>query len=1148
MSESTPPPAATTSSQPTPALRKKRLWLKILLGLFIVVILLIALAPTIISTGAVKSIVLGQVNKNLNGRVEIASWSIGWTSGVRADGIRVFDESNAQIAEVKSASTELSLIGAARGNLALGNTILDTPKFDAKIDKNGKSNFEKLVKHSPEAPKSAEPRAPASPKEPAEATKVPNLSGDFKLVNGSGTVMQEGQPDALFITAIDGEVKITDINQPIENSLEVAMKVGYSGKPGKIAVKGKASAVHNNVVDLNTANVDETVTLTSIDVPAAAPFIPASVGVSPKSGTIDSQLALAVKDGKLLTLSGQINGQNISADGAALKGDTFAIKAFQVAIPATTVTMPNGPTDVNAMVAKTGPNGEPIAVTFDQGSASVAIDAPLVGLMNLAANKAPGTTGKLDVDAKVDVGKLAAMLPHTFRVREGTTVTSGSFHQTVNFAMTNEAATFKLTTDLTNVAGRNDATDVHIQPINVTLTGQVGPSSTSIPGLKDVNLNLTSGFATANFAAPTLSQLKGQAKVELAKAQSELGQIVDFGVMKMAGNLNVDIDTKSDPNDATKLADLGGVATLTDLRIDGLADHPVTEPWLKSTINASIFGKTDGSIQSVKNIQLMLQSGQQSSPTIDLAAVSNIDLENGTSITYQLTKLNVVLSSLQRELGPLVPALRDVKPLDLGTLAITSEGSLTQTKDLMTARLTSLSVIESKGLISITQTSPLTVKIAGSLIQPAGKVQIAADLVRLSDILQQLSNGKATVQVNGQSQKLNSGKLAGTVELATLDASNISVAVDMAASDISLDSKSGPSEKQTISFGLKTTPAADFTSIKNTSVYAKASFMDVSVTDVAVDLPKAALNAVGPALPIVRSAKLAINVNDVGPLQSLLDAFAPPANDPANPAMSVTSGQLKVLGNVTHEGTATVLTLSEVSGTDLVVHKGQASKKLKPFNVNLVAKIDISGDTSQTLAQQFKEVTIAIPTGHLGLAELSTPDTIKITNPLGTMAAAGAVSIDGEAKDATTLLEALAGKQPGELYPFSGHYSARMNLSTSGNTVTLKGPIDVADFKVLDKAGQPLVAEPKIAVAVDVNADTVAHNAKINALNIDMPSSGALVLHISGGVTDWETKRQIDSMKVLFAGDWDKLWPIIKPLIPPDQQTQIADLKLSGKF
>ena len=66
-----------TTSSTTPATaRKRRRWLWIVAGAFVLLLLLVALAPAILSTGAGKALVLSQVNKRLNGRIEIADWMV----------------------------------------------------------------------------------------------------------------------------------------------------------------------------------------------------------------------------------------------------------------------------------------------------------------------------------------------------------------------------------------------------------------------------------------------------------------------------------------------------------------------------------------------------------------------------------------------------------------------------------------------------------------------------------------------------------------------------------------------------------------------------------------------------------------------------------------------------------------------------------------------------------------------------------------------------------------------------------------------------------------------------------------------------------------------------------------------------------------
>src|SRR5262245_560492 len=99
---STDPNQSPTPDHPeeAPPRRKRRRWPKILLGLLILLILLIAMIPTIASTGPVRSFVLGKVNEQINGRVEIASWSVGWFSPTTVTGIKVYDENQQLILNV----------------------------------------------------------------------------------------------------------------------------------------------------------------------------------------------------------------------------------------------------------------------------------------------------------------------------------------------------------------------------------------------------------------------------------------------------------------------------------------------------------------------------------------------------------------------------------------------------------------------------------------------------------------------------------------------------------------------------------------------------------------------------------------------------------------------------------------------------------------------------------------------------------------------------------------------------------------------------------------------------------------------------------------------------------------------------------------
>src|SRR4051794_31582509 len=71
--------------------KKKRRWLRVLGVLVLLLLLIVISAPYIASTGPIRAIIVSKINKNLNGSVAIDNYSVGWTGGIKANGIRVFD-------------------------------------------------------------------------------------------------------------------------------------------------------------------------------------------------------------------------------------------------------------------------------------------------------------------------------------------------------------------------------------------------------------------------------------------------------------------------------------------------------------------------------------------------------------------------------------------------------------------------------------------------------------------------------------------------------------------------------------------------------------------------------------------------------------------------------------------------------------------------------------------------------------------------------------------------------------------------------------------------------------------------------------------------------------------------------------------------
>ena len=299
MSDPTDPTGPVPPSTPPVPPRHKRRWLRGLLLLVAVVlvgaVLLLALAPTLLGTRPAVDLALGQVNKRLNGRVAVASVSLGWLSGIRLDGLQVFDEAGAQIAQADHVVCPMPLWRAATGHYPLGNTVVDGLAFDAKVDSQGRLNFAQLVKTTP-GPTTAPPKPAGRPAE-AKPSKLPDVSGDIRIKNARGTVTQPGKP-TVYLTSLAAEVKIPDVNQPITDHVDAGVRVGDAGPVGHLVADGTAAAVKANVVDPDTATVHQTADVTDLDLAAAKPFIPATVGVDTLAGLLAGHLVVDVADGK----------------------------------------------------------------------------------------------------------------------------------------------------------------------------------------------------------------------------------------------------------------------------------------------------------------------------------------------------------------------------------------------------------------------------------------------------------------------------------------------------------------------------------------------------------------------------------------------------------------------------------------------------------------------------------------------------------------------------------------------------------------------------------------------------------------------------------------------------------------------------------
>ena len=200
-------------------------------------LLLILLLPTIASTGLGRSLALGKINKRIEGKLSIESWSLGWFSGFEAEGIRIADPTGKTALTLGTIHTELTLpqLMGLSGSPRFGTVEISGLTVDLIVEDDGTTNLARALAEAKEK-KEPEERAQARrrPKEP-EA----EIHGTFNLTNGRITIRSAPTEEPLRLDNITAAATLSGSEKPIKleltaatpdgGSLEIALEAGPLG-------------------------------------------------------------------------------------------------------------------------------------------------------------------------------------------------------------------------------------------------------------------------------------------------------------------------------------------------------------------------------------------------------------------------------------------------------------------------------------------------------------------------------------------------------------------------------------------------------------------------------------------------------------------------------------------------------------------------------------------------------------------------------------------------------------------------------------------------------------------------------------------------------------------------------------------------------
>jgi len=1166
------------SAAPTQRHPRRRWILISLAALAGLVLLLVIFAPTIASTGAVRSFILGKVNDNLNGTVAVDDWSLGWFTGLSAQGVVVRDDAGNEVARLASLRTGLSVWEVVRGAFHLDDVTIDGLQLNLSRDESGELNIARLAKQDSDTTPTDEP------------ARLPDLRGRITITNSGATYIEPGMDQPARFT-LAGDVTITDINAPIEHDLQITTQLA-DGRPGRLYLTGRMPIARDNQIHIDLSQLRQRVRLENIELAAIAGFIPPDVGVSTLTGAASGDVSISGAE-QSVDVAATLRTSGFAFGGAILDGDVYRSSALNIELPATTVHLPaDGQSFQQARFAiGQGSEGQQLRIALDQGQVLIRGDVRGESLLRLAQNLAPGAPGSAHLSLDLDLGALAEQLPHLLEVKEDLRQIQGHLNAVVELAMTEQQATPRIEVNLRDISALNTRTGqtVRIQPITLTATATSLGGGGAVPDIRNIRIALDTGdggFAKADIQGPNLGSIRGELTASLDRLQNELSQFVGLGDLRLAGALTTRISTQGDLAQPGSTAVLNVVTTFNNLHIAGLdAIPPIDQQELQLTLIGNLYRGDRGEpmLRRIRGAVATLRTGSAQDPAVDIELAGEIDFRptaGGVTVeapNWQVRRFVIDLPKAQRDSSALQQMLADRQiAIPSGRFTLEAHGSYTgNTLSLADLRFTTneLTLATTEG-VNIVESLTTTLATAGSIALGDDATRILLSRLELSEprnylALRKTSRGDLAITLPagggfaaaGQVRAdVSLGMIAGIVRALQTDSgddSALPIRRGFATATLNFDADNGqtrfdtnlavrnlvllargqPLEEQSLELAMAGTATADlsdvrFSNLKLTSPRVSAEFADLR-------LALADHGDTAPPWAAILSARAVIDVPDAGYAWALMEAFAPPVvpQEGKAPPLQLTAGSLAARIELSQQDGRLRVNVSELTTSDLAFARGDVKHVMQP--VRVVANTELRPSEDGTLAGLILDALDV----QLGFAQVQAVEPVRISGLEPGMApdVAGRIRASGELEPTFVLLNALSGSSEPPAY--AGRFEITQQFKTQNQTVAAALEATITGLRAL--AENSAAIEDELRLASQIELDMQAEALTLRELTLAMPKTSAIGLSGGGTIRQFRTDRQLD-LRFDLSYDAERLWQVIYPMLSATTRAEMADARIFG--
>ena len=517
----------------------KRVLKLVLVIIGILIVSVILLTPAIVSSAKARQLILAKINNSVAGKTNFDELSMGWLKGIKVSDFSFNDNSGQVSVQVKEIATKPDYGSLLIGNLSFGKTLIDEPNVQINLKE---SKAQKPVESGPK-PSAGRIKQPIVL--PIKRMDLIVKDGDVKVTDPkSGTVQ---------LSRINSKLDLQPPGQ--QTNLDLTMTVAQAGKTSEIQVAGSVTPKKQTGWSLKGTSGNLTVDVNNLELGSLEPIL-ALAGLDIQAeGLVNGRAQGQINDGRMEDLNAGINAKNLQITGEELKGDELHTQVLDINVK---LKQEKGAINIDNLEMKSD---------WASATASGVVPTTFKSLDELLAAKSNySLKGKFNCN----LAAVSSQLPKTLGLKEGMQLTSGQLNG--NVATSTKAdgqKQIQANATITTLEGTVEGKKVALsQPLDA-----VAQISSAKAGINFDKLDVSSSFAKINCSGNTES-LKYNAQADLAKLQAELGQFVNIGPYKMAGEIQEAGQISIDEN---RIA-ASGSGGIKNLNLSSQEDLSASEP------------------------------------------------------------------------------------------------------------------------------------------------------------------------------------------------------------------------------------------------------------------------------------------------------------------------------------------------------------------------------------------------------------------------------------------------------------------------------------------------------------------------------------------------------------------------------------------